>query len=432
MQKICLTVLLWMRLLIPSLNAQETYFPPALGNTWETVSPDDLSWCMAGLDSLDLFLESKNTKAFIILKNGRIAYERYYGTFTMDSAWYWASAGKSLAATLVGIAQEEGLLNIEDPTAQYLGAGWTATTPDQEAAIRIRHQLEMTTGFRTQGVNLDCLADSCLEYLIDPGQRWFYHNAPYRLLQDVIASAANTTINAFTFSRLSLPTGIYGTWLNYVFFSRPRNMARFGLLIEQEGIWNGQTILGDTAYLQAMVSPSQPMNPAYGYLWWLNGQASHRLPGLDLSFPGKLVPNAPDGMFAGMGKNEQRVYIVPDEDLVIVRMGDAAGSPVFAVSEFDNDLWGKLQDVFCASSTSLSARDFPALRVYADSERRQLRLWGADGPVELQVFDQQGRLMWQQGNVGTDISLPSGIATGLYLLRIKAHDGRTGQLRFRL
>ncbi len=125
---------------------EDPYFPPVIGNDWQTVDPSSLGWCTDQLPALIDFLDESNTKAFIVLKDGRIAIEHYFGTFTQDSSWYWASAGKSLTAFLVGLAQEDGFLDIEAPTSEYLGTGWTSLTPQQEAAITVRHQLTMTTG----------------------------------------------------------------------------------------------------------------------------------------------------------------------------------------------------------------------------------------------------------------------------------------------
>jgi CubicO group peptidase (beta-lactamase class C family) len=121
-------------LLIP-VRAQDIYFPPAVpGSAWETLDPTTLGWCPERIDSLYDFLEAKNTKAFLVLKSGRIVLEHYFGTFTQDSLWYWASAGKTLTSTMVGMAQEDGFLDINEPTSNYLGTGWTAETPAQEAA----------------------------------------------------------------------------------------------------------------------------------------------------------------------------------------------------------------------------------------------------------------------------------------------------------
>lgn len=85
------------------------------------------------------FLEQKNSKAFILLKDGKIVLEKYFGAFTQDSIWYWASAGKTLTALLTGIAQEEGYLLITDSTSKYLGSGWTSEPPQKERLITVWH-----------------------------------------------------------------------------------------------------------------------------------------------------------------------------------------------------------------------------------------------------------------------------------------------------
>ncbi len=92
--------------------------------------------------------------------------------------------------------------------------------------------------------------------------------------------------------------------------------------------------------------PSQSINPSYGYLWWLNGKSSYMLPSSQTEFNGMLVTNAPSEMVAAMGKDEQRIYIVPSQNLVIVRMGEATVSgDNFALSSFDNMFWEKFNEV---------------------------------------------------------------------------------------
>ena len=106
-------------------QAQTTYFPPNTG-TWETITPQSLGWCSSNIDSLYNYLNQKNTKAFLILKDGKIVLEKYFGNFTQDSIWYWASAGKTLTAFTVGLAQQDGLLKLSDPSNKYIGAGWSS------------------------------------------------------------------------------------------------------------------------------------------------------------------------------------------------------------------------------------------------------------------------------------------------------------------
>ena len=175
-------------------QSQNYYFPPTTGTTWETVTPQSLGWCTDKTDSLYNYLESTNSKAFIVLKNGRIVLEKYFGTFTRDSSWYWASAGKTLTGFTVGIAQQEGFLKIQDTTSKYLGRGWTTAPLSKEDKITIRNQLTMTTGLDDGVADVSCTLPSCLQYKADAGTRWAYHNAPYTLLDKVIEAATGSTL----------------------------------------------------------------------------------------------------------------------------------------------------------------------------------------------------------------------------------------------
>lgn len=369
------TILLTL-LLVPTLSQAQNayYFPPTTSAAWEKVDPLSLGWCPEQIDSLYQFLADKNTRSFIVLHQGKIALERYYGTADSASVWYWASAGKSLLSFLMGMAQEEGLLNIQDSTSTYLGTGWTATTPQQEREIRLVHQLSMTTGLADTVTDQNCQIDSCLLYLTDPNTRWAYYNAPYRLLQSVLENASGLSLNQYTNQALLTRIGLKGTWLNQVRWGNARDMARFGLLMLAEGIWEGDTLLHDQTYFQAMITPSQSLNPAYGYLWWLNGQSTYLLPQTQFQFPGKLIPNAPNDLYAGLGKNDQKIHVVPSLDLVVIRQGDAAGNAALASSSFDNELWEQLNQVFCAGATSLESSMNAPLSLFPNPARDQLKL----------------------------------------------------------
>ena len=81
MKKYIYTVLLLLNILNYS-NAQTVYFPPASPQNWDTISPATLNWCADKIDTLYDFLEQKNTKGFVVLKDGKIVLEKYFGTFT--------------------------------------------------------------------------------------------------------------------------------------------------------------------------------------------------------------------------------------------------------------------------------------------------------------------------------------------------------------
>lgn len=324
------------------------YFPPTGADEWETVSMTELNWNTTAQEPLLNLLEENGTKAFIILKDGKIAMEAYFGNFSKDSIWYWASAGKTLTAFTVGIAQEKNLLNIENKTSFYLGEGWTTAITEKEDLIRVRHQLTMTSGLKD--TSFDCITPDCLEYLADAGTRWAYHNGPYTLLQKVVSEATNTPWSAFFNTHLRNKIGMNGFWTstngdNSVYFSTARSMARFGLLNLNEGVWDSTTILADSDFIAHMKNTSQELNESYGYLWWLNGKESYMAPAVQLTFNGELIPNAPEDTFSGLGKNDQKLYVVPSIGLVVVRMGEDSGESLLGPSSFDNALWEKINDL---------------------------------------------------------------------------------------
>ena len=335
---------------IPDSNLSTIYFPPIGGNTWQTATPASLGWNETELNNLYPYLDSKGTKAFIILKNGKIVSEKYFGTFTADSLWYWASAGKTLTAFLVGIAQSENLLSINNKTSQYLGTGWTSAPLAKENLITVRHQLTMTTGLDDGVPDAGCTLPSCLQYKADAGTRWAYYNAAYTLLDKVVQNASGLSYNAYFQNKIRDRIGMNGLWVktldsDNVFYSNARSMARFGLLMLNKGKWDNTAILADTNYFNSQVNTSQILNLSYGYLTWLNGKASSMVPTMQTVFPVSIIPNAPVDLYAALGKNDQKVYVVPSQKLVVIRMGNSSGTPALAVSGFDNELWGKLKTI---------------------------------------------------------------------------------------
>jgi CubicO group peptidase (beta-lactamase class C family) len=333
----------------PPPASASLYFPPVSGTEWQTLTPASLGWNVAQLNDLYSFLQSRNTKAFIVLKNGKIVSEQYFGSFTADSLWYWASAGKTMTAMLVGIAQQEGLLNINTRSSTYLGRGWTSLPVLQEDRITVRHQLTMTTGLDDAGTNDDCTTPACLTYKAEPGTRWAYHNAPYTLLEKVVENATGLSYTLYFQQKIRNRIGMNGLWVknnfNNVYFSNARSMARFGLLMLNKGIWEQTPILNDSNYFNAQINSSQTINPSYGYLTWLNGKSTFMTPIFQTVFPGMLVPNAPPDMYCALGKDDQKIYVVPSQKLVVIRLGASSGTPALALSGFDNELWGRLKTI---------------------------------------------------------------------------------------
>jgi len=389
-----------------------------------------LGWCQPQLDSLLAFAGRKGTKSLLILKDGRLVVERYYGTYTADSVWYWASAGKSLTATLVGLAQQDGILSLTDSTSKYLGR-WTSATRPQQRQIQIRHQLTMTTGLDDTPpapCDNESTTPACLLYRTTPGTRWAYHTGAYRTLQDVLVQASGAaTISSYTAQRLGNRIGMSGLWVNDVFYSRARSMARFGLFILGRGAWNGTQVL-DTAYFRRMTTTSQPHNLSYGYLWWLNGKASYKLPGpQQTTFPGAFTPAAPPDMIAALGKNDQKIYVVPSLGLVVVRQGNSAGARTLAVSSFDNELWTKIMAVFCRPTASAPAAEAAGFLAFPNPATETLALrHPPQAAAAVRLLDGLGRevLRHPTGTATETTVSVAALAPGLYTAQWLAPTGR--------
>lgn len=403
--------------------SQSLYYP---STTWQTTDPSSLGWCTSEIDSLYAFLQKGDSKAFVLLKDGKIVLEKYFGTFTQDSLWYWASAGKTLTAFAVGLAQQKGFLKLSDTSSKYLGKGWSSLTAEQEAKITVWHHLTMTTGLDDATGNADCTDKNCLTYKAEPGSRWAYHNAPYTLLDQIMQGATGQNINAFLNANVKPTTGMTGlfvkTGYNNVYFSNARSMARYGLLLLGEGQWNGNAVMTDTGYLRRMRNSSQTLNRSYGYLTWLNGKSSFMIPQSQIVFPGTLMPNAPSDMYAALGKNSQYINVVPSQGLVLVRMGnDPPEGGGLVPTAFNNNIWKYLNKIMCQNNQIIS-ENTSLYRIYPNPSQGILHISGEIKSTDLiEIINAKGQVVYAQyGAEQLDIRA---LGSGIYSLRIVNHHG---------
>ncbi len=337
------------------IHTKPDLYLPGSDNQWETIDPASLGWKEKAIKDLDQWIKDSDTRALLILKDGKMAIERYAGKdllnlqdFDSGKQWYWASAGKTLTSSMIGILEMERKLKITDKTSEHLGEGWTSMNPTQEDKITIYHQLSMTTGVDDAG-GFNCTDPGCLRYGADPATRWSYNNGPYTLLTSVIEKSSGMSLQRYFATRIGDRIGIRGRWQKLdgynLFISTPREMARFGLLVLNRGRWHNNEVIIDEEYLIKATSPSQSINPAYGYLWWLNGQSSFMLPQTQRVFSGPLVPGAPSDMLAALGKNGQMCLVIPSLNIVIVRMGSLSSDEEVGY-QLLLDMWEKLLKVF--------------------------------------------------------------------------------------
>ena len=335
-----------------STKAQSTsslYFPPhpAESTDWERLKPTDLNWDQAALQELMEWLPTQDTRAFLVLKDGKIVIEEYWGakltgTGGMDqnSYWYWEAAGNGISAALMGIAQQEKLLSIKDRTQKYLGEGWSSMPLAKEKNIRLMHHLSFTTGITDQVKNLFDFTPKSLTYQADAGQRWAYHPATFLLLEQVLQKVTGKDQEAYFKQKIGDQIGMKGLWQKagqtQSYYSDVRSFGRFGLLLLAKGNWAGKQIW-EGSYFSEMTQSSQKSNKSFGYHFWINGQESYQLPGNPQTYSGSFIPSGPSDMYMAIGKNGQLLMVVPSKNLVIVRMGGAPGDlpvPYLLIRQF--------------------------------------------------------------------------------------------------
>jgi CubicO group peptidase (beta-lactamase class C family) len=414
-----------------TVKSQSLYFPPLTGNVWDSILPSSIGYCQPRIDSLYNYLQAKNTKSFIILKDGKRVLEKYFGTYTRDSIWYWASASKSLASFITGMAQQKGYININNQASQYLGAGWTGAPLTKENLITVKHLLTMTSGLDdvppTPCTNEDT-AKSCLLYKADASTRWAYHTGAYRKVQDVVSNAVGQTYNAITTNWIKTHIGIGGLWSQQVYYSKARDMARFGLLNLNKGIWNNDTLMKDSMYFKAMTNTSQLLNKSYGYLWWLNGKSSFMTPQSQIVFPGTLMSNAPTDMFCALGKNDQKIYVVPSQNIVIVRQGNTAGGFSLAASAFDNVLWDYINKLNCTASIQNKTLE-NTIKIYPNPVMDALTIENPELTIyKINIFDMLSNMIHtindlsQKPNIEMDFS---SFSKGIYVIELEDANKNT-------
>jgi CubicO group peptidase (beta-lactamase class C family) len=173
-----------------------------------------------------------------------------------------------------------------------------------------------------------------------------------------------------------------------------------------------------------MTNTSQSYNLSYGYLWWLNGKASYMAPGPQVVTPGELIPNAPPDMICGLGKDDQKIYVIPSTGMVIVRMGNAADSVTDASSAFDNQLWGYIDSLTCTPNGIRVSASNELFRIYPNPVDDVLYIQGATIRAgEIVLYDLLGRVVaaYPPADHINISSLPSGV----YALRLLDEQGRS-------
>jgi CubicO group peptidase (beta-lactamase class C family) len=326
---------------------------------WQKRSPLDAGFEPKGVDEAIKYAGDHNSTGLVILRGGRIVTEQYWQNWTAETSQPIFSASKSLTAILVGMAIEERLIkSVEQPASNWVNA-WKS---EGKSAITLRHMLSMTSGIQVGAPNVSRDIDAfeqtaALPLEHRPGTDWAYNTPVYRMLLRVLELASNSSIDDYTKRKLAVPIGMNQSYWNCGpapnnrtnctwYSSCLRDMARFGLLILRDGNWVNRQLISKS-FVRESITPSQKLNESYGYLWWLNGKASYKLPAGTFR-SGMLWPDCPRDAYGALGAQDKKIYIVPSLDLVVSRHGGPAGVARTPGAEgaggdsFDNELLGRI------------------------------------------------------------------------------------------
>ncbi len=280
---------------------------------------------------IDVFMSQTGTRALLVLQGDALLVERYANGSSHEATQTSFSMAKSFVSTLIGAAIADGSIgSVDDPIVRYLPelAGYGVD------GVTIRHLLAMDSGLRYSGVgsggtpwqdDAKTYYDPDLRSLaltvrpaVPPGTRWEYNNYHPLLLGLILERATGRHVADYLSDKIWQPLGMEApaSWsldsrhdafekMESGINARAVDFARFGRLMLNRGTWQGRQILPG-AWIELATRANAPkLNPGYGLMWWL-----------DTTRPGR---------FYAAGNLGQYIYVAPDRNMVVVRLGERYG-----------------------------------------------------------------------------------------------------------
>jgi CubicO group peptidase (beta-lactamase class C family) len=286
--------------------------------------------------SLVDYLEASGTTAFLVIHDDELVYEKYSNGYNERSLNTSFSMAKSFASALVGIAIDEGhIKSVDEPITNYIPE--LLEKDKRFRSISIRHLLTMTSGIKyEEGGDLpwsDDADDTKTYYATDlrelalncqiegkPGEYFEYNNYNPLLVGLILERATGMPVSHYMEAKLWKPAGMEAdaSWsldskedgfekMESGVNARARDFARFGMLFAKEGNVRGKQLIS-RGWVKESTRADTNTDPSldYQYFWWVN---------------------TPDGKnhFSAQGNYGQYIYVAPEKDLVIVRLGKEEG-----------------------------------------------------------------------------------------------------------
>lgn len=317
------------------------------GDAWEETEPEAQGVDSTGLEAALAYLRENSgrdgTHEVMVVRHGRLI---WHGDRVDHVHGIW-SATKSFTSTVLGLLIEDGKCTLDTPAAAVLRQMATAYP-----GVTLRHFTTMTSGYRAMGDEprgsyahgpSPTPFEPSPEPLFPPGTRYAYWDSAMNQYGHALTRLAGEPLVDLFRRRLAAPIGMNpkqwrwgdfgvvdglvvnggaGNHNQHVMISA-RELARFGLLFLNRGKWSGEQLLSAewiAAATRCQVARDLPLgHPSsadgrgvYGYNWWVNGSGPAGQP---------KWPGAPAGTFAASGFNNNDLFVIPEWDMVVVRLG---------------------------------------------------------------------------------------------------------------
>jgi CubicO group peptidase (beta-lactamase class C family) len=284
-------------------------------------------------DSVRAELEKLQSVAYLVIKDDAICYEEYWDHYSEKSLSNSFSMAKSVIGLLIGIAHDEGKIkSLDEPIGNYLADYKSGPA----AETTIRDVLMMSSGSNWDesysslfsittkayyGSDLEKLLHDEVQIVDRPGRTWSYKSGDTQLLSFILEKATGMHVAEYASEKLWIPTGaeLPAQWsLDHkdghekaycCIYSNARDFARIGKLMLDSGSWNGRQLISKEYVRQALApndllydDDSTSHVTTYGYQWWLMKYKEHPV-------------------FYMRGLLGQYVFVIPDQRLIVVRLG---------------------------------------------------------------------------------------------------------------
>jgi CubicO group peptidase (beta-lactamase class C family) len=294
---------------------------PHIDTLFNTINYEKLDSAVSSI-----FENSYQTRAVLVLYKNQLIAERYAKGFTKDSRILGWSMTKSILSTIFGIMQYQGKLSVQDraPILEWEN--------DDRKEITLHNLLQMNSGLDWDE-NYDKISDVTKmlfleddmtkmqqkQQLVDsPNSAWNYSSGTSNLLSGILREKLGNQqeyldywyrelIDKIGMNSMIIETDVKGHYVASSYaWATPRDWAKFGLLYLHKGNWNGTQIFS-SEWIDYVTQPTPTSNNSYGAHFWLNA--------------GNKMKDVPSNMFYADGYQGQRVYILPDQEMVVVRFG---------------------------------------------------------------------------------------------------------------